>query len=143
MLCERCHEQEAVLHVTRTWAGSSVSKEISLCAECARSFAGLEGITNLDAAVNGAPCRYCGGEPYSGGGDPIAGLSGVRKLSFMCRSCTEEYYRVLDQKLPGFVECATAATVTDDLIAKLRAADMSAVLTAIEDHMRNWVAERK
>lgn len=143
MLCGKCHKQEAVLHVTETWAGGSVSKEIGLCAECARLCEGLEGITNLDAAVNGAPCRYCGGEPSSGGGDPIAGLSGVRKMSFMCKTCAEEYNRVLEQQLPGFVDCATAATVTDDLIAKLRAADMSAVFTAIEDHMRNWVAERK
>ena len=45
---------------------------------------------------------------------------------FMCKPCMEEYYRFFEHKIPGFVECARTATVTDELIAKLRACDMSA-----------------
>lgn len=139
MLCERCNKQEAVVHVTANWAGSSVSKETNLCAECARLFQGLEGITNLDAALNGARCRYCGGEPYSGGSDPLAGLDGVRKLSFMCKPCAEEYFRFLRDKWPGFGD----VEITGEQIANIHGTDKAAVFRQAEEHMKNWVADHR
>lgn len=139
MLCEKCNKQEAVLHFTENWAGASTSKETNLCADCARLFRGLEGISNLDAVLNGAPCRYCGGEPYSGGGDPIAGLSGVRKVSFMCKPCAEEYSRFVCEKLPGFGD----AGITDEQVANIHKADKAAVFRKVEEHMKKWVAERR
>lgn len=137
MLCERCNKQEAVLHVTENRAGSSISKETNLCAECARLSQGLEGITNLGAAFNGAPCRYCGGEPYSGGGDPIAGLSGVGKVSFMCKPCAEEYFRFLSEKWPGFGD----VEIKDEQIANIHRTDKAAVFRQAEEHMKKWLAE--
>jgi hypothetical protein len=60
----------------------------------------------------------------------------------MCKPCSEEYYRFLDHKIPGFVECARTATVTDDLIAKMRSCDLSAIFTEIETHMKKWATDR-
>ena len=138
MLCEKCNKQEAVLHVTENWADSDVSKETDLCADCARSFHNLEKIVNLDAVFNDAPCRYCGGEPYSGGPDSISLLSGTRTISLMCKSCSEEYYRFLGQKWPDPGD----AVITDEQIANIRRFDTAAVLSEAEEHMKNWVAAR-
>src|SRR5205807_1707053 len=96
---------------------------------------------DLTAALR-AGCRFCSGEPYAGGCAPPAALSGALRMSFMCKPCTEEYYRFLDEKLPGFVTCASTATVSDELIAKVRASDLSAVFTELENHMNKWVAEK-
>ncbi len=138
MLCEKCDKQEAVVHITENWAGSNVSKTINVCADCAQSFGGLGGIPNLDAVLSGAPCRYCGGEPYSGGPDPLATLSGTRSVSMMCKSCSDEYSRFLRQKWPGFGD----QDITDEQIANIRGADIAAVFRQAEEHMKQWVAER-
>jgi protein-arginine kinase activator protein McsA len=138
MLCEICHEREATVHNTEI--AGDVQKTRDLCEQC---FQATEPARAGDlAAALKAGCRYCGGEPYAGGGSPLPGPTGVHGITFMCKPCSEEYYRVLDHKIPGFVECARTATVTDDLIAKMRACDFSAILTEIEDHMKKWVAER-
>jgi len=139
MLCEMCKEREATVHDT-VIAGDA-QKSRNLCDRCFQAVEPARA-SDLSAALQ-VGCRYCGSEPYAGGGSPFPGRSGAHGISFMCKPCTEEYYRFLDQKLPGFVECARTATVTDDLIAKLRASDISAIFTKIEDHMKKWVAERK
>jgi len=138
MLCEKCNKQEAIVHITENWAGSEVSKTINVCSDCAQSVHGLEGITNLDAVLDGTPCRYCGGEPYSGGPDPLASLSGTRSISMMCKSCSDEYSRFLSEKWPGFGD----PDITDEQIANVRGADIAAVFRGAEEHMKKWVAER-
>jgi protein-arginine kinase activator protein McsA len=137
MLCEKCHKQEAVLHVTVNWADSSVSKETNLCADCATASHGLERIPNLDAVLNGAPCRYCGGEPYSGAPDPISLLSGTCRISLMCKSCSEEYHRFLTQKWPGLGDVA----ITDEQIANILRCDIATVVREAEDYMKKWAAD--
>ncbi len=124
-----------------TEIAGDVQKTRDLCEQC---FQAIEPARAGDlAAALKAGCRYCGGEPYAGGRSPLAGPTGVRGITFMCEPCSEEYYRFLDLKIPGFVECATTATVTDDLIAKLRACDFLAILAEVEDHMKKWVAKRE
>ena len=141
MLCDLCQKQEATVHTTHcTNVAGDVPKQSHLCDECFEASNPPEA-HGLTAAFE-AGCRYCGSKADSGGFDPVAMLSGARRLSFTCKPCAEEYYRFLDQKLPGFVHCATTATVTDELIAKMRTCDMSAILTELEDHMKKWVAER-
>lgn len=136
-LCEKCNKKEAVIHVTMNWAGSSVSKETNLRADCAQSPPGLEGLANLDAAFNGAPCRYCGGEPHSGGPDPIALLSGIQRASLMCKPCSEEYYRFLGEKWPGFGDLA----ITEEQIANIRSSDSAEVVREAEEHMKKWAGK--
>ena len=90
----------------------------------------------MSAVFEGASCRYCGGEPYSGGGDPMAGLRGVRKVSFMCRPCMEEYVGFLSAKWPGFGD----VEITDEQISNIRRSDKAAVFRDAEEHMKKWVA---
>jgi hypothetical protein len=111
-----------------------------LCDECFEASNPTQA-RELTAAFE-AGCRYCGGKSDSGGFDPVAMLSGPSRLSFTCRLCADEYYRFLDQKLPGFVQCASTATVTEELIAKMRTKDFSLILAELEEHMRKWVADK-
>jgi protein-arginine kinase activator protein McsA len=139
MLCEICHEREATVHNTEI--AGDVQKSRDLCEQCCQATDPAQA-GNLAAALR-AGCRYCGGEPYAGGGSSLTGPTGIHRISFTCKPCTEEYYRFLDHKIPGFVECARTATVTDDLKARMRSCDLSAIFTEIEVHMKKWVAERR
>ena len=59
-------------------------------------------------------------------------------LSFARRNETAS----LDEKLAGFVTCASTATVSDELIAEVRACDLSAIFTELENYMKKRVAEK-
>ena len=56
----------------------------------------------------------------------------------MCKSCADEYFRFLRQKLPGFGE----PDLTTEQIAELRAHNIAGVLTEAQEHMKKWVAQR-
>jgi protein-arginine kinase activator protein McsA len=138
MLCEICQQRDATVHQTQI--AGDVQKSRNLCEQCFQTTEPAQA-SDLGAALK-AGCRYCGGEPYAGGGSALPGQASVCAVSFMCKPCTEEYYRFLDSKIPGFVECGRMATVTDDLIARMRACDMSTIFADIEVHMKKWAAER-
>jgi hypothetical protein len=138
MLCDACQKREATIHNTEI--DGDVTRHSNFCDSCFEASQPTEARDLTAALQNG--CRFCGGEPYAGGHAPPTGLSGAFRMSFMCKPCTEEYYRLLDQKLPGFVACASTATVSDELIAKVRACGLSAVFTELENHMTKWVAEK-
>jgi protein-arginine kinase activator protein McsA len=135
MLCDICQEREATIHTTHIV--DDVLRHGNLCDKCFEASKPAEA-RDLATALQ-AGCRYCGGEPYGGGDHPIARLSGVRKVSFMCKPCTEEYYRFLRQKWPGFGE----TTITSEQIAKIHTSDISSILIETEDHMKKWVSEKK
>ena len=140
MLCEKCNQREATIHITEVTIGAGgVSKKTNLCSECSESSGGPDEVRGLAAAWKNARCRHCGGEPSSGGHDPIAGLRGIRTMSFMCKSCAEEYHRFLRQKWPGFGD----VTITDEQIAAIHATDKPAVFRDAEEHMKKWVAKRR
>lgn len=122
-----------------TEIAGDVQKTRNLCDRCFQATEPAQA-SGLAAALR-AGCRYCGGEPYSGGSSALPGPTGGYRISFMCKPCSEEYYRFLDQKIPGFGR-ARNATVTNDLIARLRGSDVSAIFAEIEVHMKNWAAER-
>ena len=134
MLCETCQKRDATVHFT-TISGD-VLKKVDLCDECFRA-SNLPHAHELTEAQE-AGCRYCGGKAHCGGADPIAGLGGVKKISFMCRPCAEEYFRFLDLKMPGF----GSDTLTKEQAAKLAKHDSGAIFTLAEEHMKKWVAER-
>ena len=135
MLCDICQQRKATVHATIM--SGDVLKKSDLCDECFKTSKPNE--SGALATALQAGCRYCGGEPYGGGDHPIARLSGVRKVSFMCKPCTEEYYRFLRQKWPGFGE----TTITSEQIAKIHTSDISSILIETEDHMKKWVSEKK
>jgi hypothetical protein len=70
-----------------------------------------------------------------GGSDPLALRGSVRKLSFMCKSCSDEYYGFLRLKLPGF----GSDTLTKEQAAKLAKYDTAAIFTEAEEHMKKWI----
>ena len=119
------------------WAGSDVSKKTDVCADCAGSLPGLGGINNLDAVFNPAPCRYCGGQPFTAEPEPISLLSGIHKVSMMCKPCSEEYSRFLSQKWPGLGDPA----ITEGAVASIHE-DTPEVIREAEEHMKKWVANR-
>jgi hypothetical protein len=57
----------------------------------------------------------------------------------MCKPCAEEYFRFLQQELPGFGE----PEITAQQIAEFRRHNMAAVLTEADEHMKKWVAEQR
>jgi hypothetical protein len=132
-LCDNCHERPATCHICH---GDSAHEGKSLCRECFES-ANLAVVSGMTKAWE-AGCRYCGGEPYSGGGHSLDGLSGTMKMSFKCKSCTEEYFRFLRQKLPGFGN----PDITTGQAAEMRKRDMAGVFIEVEEHMKKWVADR-
>jgi hypothetical protein len=113
---------------------------MDLCQECFEA-SGAEGAAELPAALQ-AGCRYCGGEAYGGGFDAPALLGGVRKISFMCKPCSNEYYGFLRLKLPGFGNPDLTEEQMATLVAKLKSCDFPAILVELEAHMKKWVTER-
>ena len=113
---------------------------MELCQECFEA-SGLEGAAGLPAALQDG-CRFCGSEAFGGGFDPLALQGGVRKFSFMCKSCSDEYYGFLRLKFPGFGDPDLPKKQMDILVAKLKSCDFHAILVELEAHMKKWVAER-
>jgi protein-arginine kinase activator protein McsA len=136
MFCDICKQAEATIHTTQT-AGSEVQGHLNLCRECFEASKPADS-RELATALQ-AGCRYCGGEPYIGGADPVTRIYGIRKSSFMCKLCAEEYYNFLRQAWPGF----GGTTITTKQIAKNRTSDISSILIEAENHMKKWVTEKK
>ncbi len=113
---------------------------MDLCQECFEA-SGVEGAAELPAALQ-AGCRFCGGEAYGGGIDSLAMLDGIRKVSFMCKSCSDEYYGFLRLKLPGFGDPNLTKEQMATFLAKFKSCDFHAILVELEAHMKKWVAER-
>src|SRR2546426_11149830 len=89
MLCDKCQIREASIHYTIcTSPAVEEPKHMDLCQECFEA-SGLEGAAELPAVLQ-AGCRFCGGEAYGGGFDSMALLGVVRKMSFMCKPCSDE-----------------------------------------------------
>ena len=139
MLCEKCNKRVATIHITELISGAGGgSKKTDLCSECSESLGAPDAAREMAAVWKNARCRYCGGLPCGGGVDPIARLSGISKMRWMCGPCAEEYHRFLRHRWPGFGEI----TITDEQIAKIHTADISVVLGEAEEHMKKWVAEQ-
>ena len=119
-----------------------VLKKRDLCAECFEVAKPTEPLPW--AGVSQASCRYCGGKPVVSGSGSSASLSAIQsmEMTFQCGPCAEEAFRFLEQKWPGFGECARTATITEELIATMQKCDSSAVYAELEEHMKKWVAER-
>jgi protein-arginine kinase activator protein McsA len=135
MLCDICQEREATNHTTHM-VGDSLTHS-NLCNKCFEASKPTEA-RDLATALQ-AGCRYCDGEPHGGGYDPVALLSGIRTLNFMCKPCTEEYYRFLRQKCPGFGE----TRITNEQTANICTSDFSTILIEAEEYMKRWVAEER
>ena len=146
MLCDECQIREATVHFTTcsSRAGEE-SKHINLCQECyeASDREEVRALPKDFQATFQAGCRYCGGEPASGGIDSLALLGGVRRWSFMCKPCAEEYFGLLRRKLPGFGEPDLTPEQSAGLVANLKACDFPSILGELDKHLKQWVAKKK
>jgi hypothetical protein len=134
MLCNICQEREATVHTTII--SGDVLRKGDLCEECFKASNPTQA-HELTTALK-AGCQYCGGEPFTGSGHSLDGLSGTMKPSFMCKPCAQEYSRLLRLKMPGF----GSDTLTKEQAAKLAQYDFPAIFAEAEEHMKKWVAER-
>ena len=125
MLCETCHQREATVH-TSTIAGDEITK-VNLCVECSE-----EANPGL-VSVFQSGCHYCGGACYCSAPDLSAKPSGKPKLWALCERCAEEFYSFCSRRLPGF---GTEAFTQEQF------SELSALLTEVDRHMRQWVSER-
>jgi protein-arginine kinase activator protein McsA len=134
MLCDICHEREATIHVNHIMG--EVVTPSNFCSQCYEASKPAEA-HDLTAALHDG-CRYCGGEPFSGGYDPLALMSGTHRISFMCKPCAEEHIRYLREKWPGFGDVA----MTREQMAQVHASDIPVVFREVDEHMKKWVADR-
>lgn len=142
MLCNKCQTRNATVHFTTcTGNGDEEPRKIDLCQECFET-SDLEEKRFLPVDFQSAlraGCRFCGGEAHSGGMDLVALLGGIRKMSVLCKLCSEEYYGLIKKKLPGFGD----PDATKEQMAVITACDFPAIVTELENHMKQWVAKRK
>jgi len=146
MRCDKCQIRKATVHVTSCSSPAvEEPQHVDLCQECFEASDLEEAKRALPTDFEGAcqaGCRYCGGEFYSGGLDPLALLGGIRKMNVLCKPCAEEYFGFLSLKLPGLGNHPTTEQ-TAKFVASFKACDFPALLAELEKHMQQWVAKKK
>jgi protein-arginine kinase activator protein McsA len=90
--CDKCRARPATVFSTTITHG--VKHQDNLCQECYDSTAPREQVEHL-AALLAAHCRYCGGQPCTGGAmsSLFQHLSGGQPEGFMCVPCSMEHLR--------------------------------------------------
>ena len=68
---------------------------------------------------------------------------GVHTMSFMCKPCAEEYFGVLQRQFPGLGDPDRTEEQLALLISKFKSCDFRANLAELEEHMKQWVANRR
>lgn len=100
MICERCHQREASIHLSQTHQGQTVEQH--LCETCAKEI-GLE--TNLESVFD----NFFGQSVFGAsifnttGGIPAFGQSATRSL--VCPACGLSYDEFRSSGLFGCVHC--------------------------------------
>jgi protein-arginine kinase activator protein McsA len=129
MLCENCHKNEAICHITMIFGDAMKSR--NLCNEC--HDASSTEAREFSAALRDARCEYCGGQPCAGGTDFLAMVTGVQKLKFMCMPCSMEHNRYVQEQL----QRDASELPQQEQLDLLRKLDDEA-----DEHMKKWVSER-
>lgn len=94
-----------------------------LCREC------YEASSPQAKEVLEARCEYCGAEACTGGTD----LLDFEKLKFMCRECSIEHNRYVEQHEPHEASSLSA----EEQLALMRRLNQEA-----DAHMKQWVSKR-
>jgi protein-arginine kinase activator protein McsA len=128
MRCERCQEREATCHTTTIVDGVKTSSH--LCADCFEESAFLES-REAAAATRAAHCRYCGGQPCTGGTDLLAMITGEPRMMFMCVSCSTEFYRFMQEQ---------AQRIPQGSSRQEQLAAIPALQDEVDRHMKQWVS---
>lgn len=129
VLCEKCQENEATVHLTMV--GDRLSQSKDLCEECYEATSPQ--FRALSAAQKDARCEYCGAQPCIYGSDILALATGVQKLKFMCTPCSIEYNRYIQDSLLG----SPPGLSQREQVELIRKLDQETAL-----HMKRWVSQR-
>jgi hypothetical protein len=137
MLCDNCHEREATCFSTKCTqvaSGDVISSDtVNLCKEC---FEAADPATSHEiSSAWQAGCRYCGGEPHCSSPDLSAGIQGPLKICALCESCSTEFYRYVNVKIPWLGN-------PEAMPAPGEMGDVAAALADVEQHMKTWISER-
>lgn len=102
MLCDRCHKNEATVHLTQTVQGKTT--EYNLCEECARQQGFNQNITSYLGSIFG---QGFGGSVFNtAGGIPAFGKSNISNV--VCKSCGQSFEEFRRTGLFGCSKCYTS-----------------------------------
>ncbi len=125
MVCEKCRQREATVHITTITGGSTTT--VNLCPQCS----GQPTPELASLLQNG--CHYCGGAFHCTVPDLAAQSSGKEKSWALCERCAAEFYGFCQRKLPGL---ATGAMTPEQI------SELPGVLAELDSHMKTWVSQR-
>jgi hypothetical protein len=128
-LCEACLKRPATCHTNLLGFAEGLG---ALCKECFEALAPFDA-KRFESEARAAVCKYCGGFPCVGGTDDFESGMDARNFRFMCFGCTQEFLRVLEQKLG----CLPKGMSREDQMAAIQAAK-----AAVELHMEDWAKDR-
>jgi len=148
MLCNKCQEREATIHITSIV--DNVSESHNMCEECYQAVSpGAEGLV-VEARL--APCHYCGGPPFMGGPDILAISTGMgaQQTKFMCRPCHQEFHRYIRHEFehrfgPLLERLAGEFERFPDGLPPSHQEQLAALgelREAVARHMKQWVSQR-
>jgi protein-arginine kinase activator protein McsA len=92
MLCEICHEREAMVHTTTTFPEGEPASH--LCRECFESRGPIQGVQILDGVL--ARCHYCGVEcDFGAPGAPKSVV--IPGAIYNCNECFRDMQEYIDK----------------------------------------------
>jgi len=130
MLCDKCHEREANIFLTRITNG--VMERTNFCPACGEASGFLAG-SGAEPWVADGKCHYCGADHAADIFGHIARMLGEPKSS-LCDACGKEFLRFLFQEMQPALKPPTKK----EELAALRAAYSKA-----DGHMKQWAAENR
>jgi hypothetical protein len=120
MLCSKCQQKEATVHLTSVMDGVSHTEDF--CQDCAPAtgFEGLSPEQIMALSINGKKCEFCGKDAFSG-------VRGSNKATYWCFDCGREYGSILGRMLQE----------RPDFMARL-CSGMPSLFTGIDPETTGW-----
>lgn len=138
MLCERCHEREATVHLTSVM-GDEVTKT-DFCEECFRSVGSHE--ANEAFSVFHYGCFYCGGQVVAGTAPP-PGAGNEQQTIGLCRPCWDEMHAYILRTVPDLGGKKPTPELIAEKLTPEQLAEALNLQAKVHEHMRKWVSWRE
>lgn len=138
MLCEKCQEREATVHMTRIING--VMTNSNLCTECTEASPAAHDreaaawMRELATEAKTKNCKYCGDQPCVPSPDFTAIIAGEQRHTFLCVPCSKELQRLIQQELPNIDQSTSQQKDISAMFQKLQ--------EVADKHMKQWVSQR-
>jgi protein-arginine kinase activator protein McsA len=131
MKCEACRENEAVCHLTFILGQQQFTKHF--CSDCYSEQASPAEQAFLKEAP-GEACECCGAKPCFVATDIVELCLGRQKSRFLCRPCSQEFNRILQQEAAGL----EAASHPDQ-----QTIELESLRSRVEEQMKRWAARHR